>query len=99
MPSPYWLASSGDYVFGWKDPLTVLLVIIFAGAAIVKMPWKKSAEAAARMDANQRRSFLAGDSEDDDFASIKAVNVDAFVDGSSRRSRYRDIYLRGRKDR
>jgi hypothetical protein len=88
----------GDYVFGWKDPLTIVLVLIFAIAALVKLPWTATAKTPVTTT-TERRSFLAGDSEEDDFQSIKAVNVDTFVDGSSRKSRYRDIYLRGRKGR
>jgi hypothetical protein len=88
----------GDYVFGWKDPLTIVLVLIFAIAALVKLPWTATAKTPVTTT-TERRSFLAGDSEGDDFQSIKAVNVDTFVDGSSRKSRYRDIYLRGRKGR
>ena len=87
----------GDYVFGWKDPLTIVLVLIFVIGALVKLPW--TATAKAPITTTERRSFLAGDSEEDDFQSIKAVNVDTFVDGSSRKSRYKDIDLRGRKGR
>jgi hypothetical protein len=90
----------GDHVFGWKDPLTIALVLVFLGAALLTTPWSTSSERTATKPPGPGRSaFVAGDSKGDEFESIMAVNVDAFIDGRSRKSKYRRIQVWGRKDK